>query len=78
MHINTFTRHVFMVEALEMIGFQHHLEKHGRLYADCDSTSHSDAQQVLGSITSFEFILMFLLYLPISVTPSWHHRKASQ
>ena len=49
-----------MVEALEMIGFQHHLEKYGRLYADWESATRSDAQQVLGSITSFEFIVVFL------------------
>ena len=43
-----------------MIGFKHHLEKYGRLYADWDSASRSDAQQVLGSITSFEFIIVFV------------------
>ena len=52
--------YVFIVEALEMIGFKHHLEKYGRLYADWDSASRSDAQQVLGSITSFEFIIVFV------------------
>ena len=52
--------YVFIVEAFEMIGFKHHLEKYGRLYADWDSASRSDAQQVLGSITSFEFIIVFV------------------
>ena len=51
---------VFIVEALEMIGFKCHLGKYGERYADWDSASHSDAQQILASITSFEFIVVFL------------------
>ena len=41
---------VFIVEALEMIGFKHQLAKFGNTYADWDSTSRSDAQQILASI----------------------------
>ena len=52
--------YVFIVEALEMIGFKHHLAKYGNMYDDWDSTSRSDAQQILASITSFEFIAGFL------------------
>ena len=43
-----------------MIGFQCHLAKYGDTYADWDTASRSDAQQVLASITSFEFIVVFL------------------
>ena len=51
---------VFLVEALELIGFKRHLTKYGDTYADWDPASRSDAQQVLASITSFEFIVVFL------------------
>ena len=51
---------VFLVEALELIGFKRHLAKYGDTYADWDPASRSDAQQVLASITSFEFIVVFL------------------
>ena len=43
---------VFLVEALELIGFKRHLAKYGDMYADWDPTSRSHAQQVLASITS--------------------------
>ena len=52
---------VFIVEALEMIAYRHHLEKYGDLYADWDPASRSEAQQILSSITSFEFIVVFLI-----------------
>ena len=52
--------YVLIVEALEVIGFKHHLAKYGNTYADWDSTSRSDAQQILASITLFEFIVVFL------------------
>ena len=51
---------VFIVEALELIGFKHHLTKYGDTFADWDSASRSVAQQILASITSFEFIIVFL------------------
>lgn len=43
-----------------MIGFKHHVAKYGDTYADWDPTSRSDVQQILASITSFEFIVVFL------------------
>ena len=52
--------YIFIVEALELIGFHRHVDKYGDTYADWDATSRSDAQQVLGGITSFEFIVVFL------------------
>ena len=51
---------VFMVEALEVIGFKRHRDKYGDMYADWDAASSIDAQQVLASITSFEFIIVFV------------------
>ena len=42
-----------------MIGFKHHFAEYGNTYADWDSTSRSDAQQILASITSFEYIVFF-------------------
>lgn len=51
---------VFIVEALEMIGFKCHLDMCGDKFADWDSGSHSDAQQILASITSFKFIVVFV------------------
>lgn len=35
---------VFIVEALQIIAYQHHLEKYGDLYADWDPASRSEAQ----------------------------------
>ena len=44
-----------------MIGFKHHLAKYGNMYAaDWESTSRSEVQQILASITSFEYIVVFL------------------
>ena len=43
-----------------MIGFKRHLEKYGNTYADWDTASRSDAQQLFTSITNFEFIIVFL------------------
>ena len=53
--------YIFIVEALELIRFCHHLDKYGDTYANWDATSCSDAQQVLAGITSFEFIVVFLM-----------------
>ena len=52
--------YVYIVEALEMIGYGKHIEVHGDLYHDWDTASRSEAQQILVSITSFEFIVVFL------------------
>ncbi len=49
-----------MVEALKMINFKRHLVKYGDTYADWDPASRSDAQPILASITSFEFIVVFM------------------
>ena len=51
---------VFIVEALEMIGFKRHLAKYGNKYADWDPASCSNAQHILASITTFEFIVVFM------------------
>jgi len=49
---------VLITDALEMIGYKRHLKKYGNTYADWDTASRSDAQQLLASITSFEFIIV--------------------
>ena len=51
---------VFIVEDLEMIGFKRHLPKYGDMYADWDPANRNEAQQMLASITSFEFIVVFM------------------
>ncbi|KAK2561865.1 hypothetical protein P5673_015259 [Acropora cervicornis] len=51
---------VFIVEALEMIGFKRHLSKYGDMYADWDPANCNEAQQILASITSFKFIVVFM------------------
>ena len=51
---------VFITEALELIGYKRHLDRYGNTYADWDTTSRSDAQQILAAITNFEFIVVFL------------------
>ena len=51
---------VFILEALEMIGFKRHLPKYGDMYADWDPVNLNEAQQILASITSFEFIFVFM------------------
>ena len=43
-----------------MIGFKHHLAKYGDTYADWEPAGRNDAQQILASITSFEFIVVFM------------------
>ena len=50
----------FIVEALEVIGHQHHLDKYGELYSDRGAKVRSQAQQVVASITSFGFIVTFM------------------
>ena len=43
-----------------MISFQRHTTKYGNTFADWDSANRSDAQQILASVTSFEFIVIFM------------------
>ena len=43
-----------------MIGFKRHLPKYGDMYADWDPANRNEAQQILASITSFEFIVVFM------------------
>ena len=51
----------FIVNSLEVIGHRMHLDQYGESYSDWDSGARSDAQQLLASITSFDFIVVFLL-----------------
>ena len=56
-----------MVEALEMIAFRYHLLKYGATYADWDYAVRNEAQQILASVTFFQFAVVFVtiyLYLP--------------
>ena len=50
----------YIVIALEVIGHRMHLAEYGADYSDWDSDSRSDAQQLLASITRFDFIAVFL------------------
>ena len=43
-----------------MIGFKRHIPKYGDMYADWDPANRNEAQQILASITSFEFIVVFM------------------
>ena len=52
--------YVFVVEALEMIAFRYHLEKYGATYADWDYAGRNEAQQILASVTSFQFVVVFV------------------
>ena len=51
---------VFIVGALEMIGFKRHLPKYSEMYADWNPANRNEAQQILASISSFEFIVVFM------------------
>ena len=53
--------YTYLVETLEMIGYRGHIEKHGDLYSDWDTANRSEAQQILASITSFDFIVVFMV-----------------
>lgn len=59
-YMHFYQAYIHIVETLEMIAFSHHLTKYGDIFADWDPASRSDAQQILASITSFEFIVVFL------------------
>ena len=50
--------YIFITESLELIGYKQHLDKYGGTF--WDTSSRSDAQQTLASITTFEFITIFL------------------
>ena len=43
-----------------MIGFKRHLPKYGGMYPDWDPANRNEAQQILASITSFEFTVVFM------------------
>ena len=58
---NFYQAFVFILEALEMIGFKRHLDKYGDTFADWDPANRSEAQQMLAGITSFEFIVVFMI-----------------
>ena len=49
-----------MVEALEMIAFRYHLEKYGATYAEWDYAGRNEAQQILASVTSFQYVVVFV------------------
>lgn len=53
--------YTFIVEALEVIGYHMHLSDFGALYGDWDCGNRSEAQQILASITTFDFIVVFLV-----------------
>ena len=53
--------YVYITEALELIGYRWDMVKYGDTYANWDTSSRSNAQQVLASITTFEFIVVFLI-----------------
>ena len=44
-----------------MIGYRGQIEKHGDLYSDWDTANRRDAQEILASITSFDFIVIFMV-----------------
>ena len=43
-----------------MISFQRHITKYGNTFAEWDPASRSDAQQLLASVMSSEFIVIFM------------------
>ena len=51
----------YLVEILEMIDYRVHIEKDGNLYRDWDAANRSEAQPILVSITSFDFIIIFIV-----------------
>lgn len=52
---------IFIVQALDVIGYHMHLTNFGDLYGDWDWANHSFGQQTLNSITKFDFIVVFLM-----------------
>ena len=53
--------YTFIVEALEAIGHDQRLELQDTMFSDWGTDNCSSAQQILSSITNFEFIVVFLL-----------------
>ena len=52
--------YTFITEALELIGYRMHTQEYGDLYSDWDVHNRSEAQQILASITTFDFIIVFM------------------
>ena len=52
---------VHIVDTLEIIGYKSHLENYGDTSADWDATNRSDTRQILRSITSVDFIVVFMI-----------------
>ena len=44
----------------QVFGFKHHLPKYDDMYADWDPANRNEAQHILASIASFEFIVVFM------------------
>ena len=55
-----FETYVYIVQALELIGYRRYLDQYGDTYADWDTSSRTEAQQILSAITSFDFIVTFV------------------
>ena len=53
--------YTYLAETLEMIDYRGHIEKHGNMYSDWDTANRNEAQQILVSITSFYFIVVFMV-----------------
>ena len=53
--------YTFIVEALEAIGHEQRIELQDTVFNDWGTENRSSAQQILSSITNFEFIVVFLL-----------------
>ena len=54
-----------------MIGFKHHLPKYDDMCADWDPANRNEAQHILASITSFEFIVNCYLRQCTSILLTW-------
>ena len=52
--------YVYVIQALELIGYRRHVDRYGDKYADWDTSSRSNAQQIPAAVTSFGFIVCFL------------------
>ena len=50
----------FTVDALEVIGYQHQLDKYDDLYNDWDPNSRSEVQKTVVSITSLGLIVTLM------------------
>ncbi|PFX12621.1 Zinc finger MYM-type protein 1 [Stylophora pistillata] len=69
-----------VIKALGMIGFKRHLLKYGDMYVDLDPANCNEAQQILASFTSFEFIVVFMtmyLYLAHLAGITVKHQRAT-